>query len=99
MTALLAADMLTRTSTGEAVTFWVLGTVALIGALGVVMAANAVYSAVFLAITMIILARREIGDGVCAQSWVETLRQQQGTRCRYDSMTPWGRAILHVPPE
>jgi NADH-quinone oxidoreductase subunit J len=56
MTTLLAADILTRTSTGEAVTFWVLGTVALIGALGVVMAANAVYSAVFLAITMIILA-------------------------------------------
>ena len=56
MTAMLAADMLTRTSTGEAVTFWVLGTVALIGALGVVMAANAVYSAMFLAITMIILA-------------------------------------------
>ncbi len=56
MNALQAADILTRTSTGEAVTFWVLGTVALIGALGVVMAANAVYSAVFLAITMIILA-------------------------------------------
>ncbi|MBV8862024.1 MAG: NADH-quinone oxidoreductase subunit J, partial [Mycobacterium sp.] len=55
-TTLLAADMLTRTSTGEAVTFWVLGTVALIGALGVVLAANAVYSAMFLAITMIILA-------------------------------------------
>ncbi len=56
MTTPLAADILTRTSTGEAVTFWVLGTVALIGALGVVMAANAVYSAIFLAITMIILA-------------------------------------------
>jgi NADH-quinone oxidoreductase subunit J len=55
MTTLLA-DALTRTSTGEAVTFWVLGTLALIGALGVVMAANAVYSAMFLAMTMIILA-------------------------------------------
>ena len=37
-------------------TFWVLGAVALIGALGVVMAVNAVYSAMFLALTMIILA-------------------------------------------
>jgi NADH-quinone oxidoreductase subunit J len=51
-----APDLITRTSTGEAVMFWVLGAVALIGALGVVMAANAVYSAMFLAMTMIILA-------------------------------------------
>jgi NADH-quinone oxidoreductase subunit J len=56
MTTLLAAEALTRTSTEEAVTFWVLGTMALIGALGVVLAANAVYSAMFLAMTMIILA-------------------------------------------
>jgi NADH-quinone oxidoreductase subunit J len=56
MTTLLAADAITRTSTGEAVTFWVLGTVALIGALGVVMAANAVYCAMSLAMTMIVLA-------------------------------------------
>jgi NADH-quinone oxidoreductase subunit J len=52
----LAADTLVRTSTGEAVTFWILGPLALIGALGVVMAVNAVYSAMFLAMTMIILA-------------------------------------------
>ncbi len=52
----LAADVITRTSTGEAVMFWVLGVLALIGALGVVVAANAVYSAMFLAMTMIILA-------------------------------------------
>jgi NADH-quinone oxidoreductase subunit J len=56
VTALLAADVITRTSTGEAVTFWVLGTLALVGALGVVMAANAVYCAMSLALTMIILA-------------------------------------------
>ncbi len=56
MTVTLAADTIVRTSTGEAVTFWVLGAVALIGALGVVMAVNAVYSAMFLAMTMIILA-------------------------------------------
>jgi NADH-quinone oxidoreductase subunit J len=53
---LLAADTLSRTSSGEAVMFWILGALALIGALGVVMAANAVYSAMFLAMTMIILA-------------------------------------------
>ncbi|HEY1841875.1 MAG TPA: NADH-quinone oxidoreductase subunit J [Mycobacterium sp.] len=56
MTSVLAADVLTRTSTGEAVTFWLLGTLALIGALGVVMAANAVYCAMSLAMTMIVLA-------------------------------------------
>jgi NADH-quinone oxidoreductase subunit J len=53
---LLALDTIARTSTGEAVTFWVLGALALIGAAGVVMAANAVYSAMFLAMTMIVLA-------------------------------------------
>ena len=52
----LAAEAIVRTSTGEAVTFWVLGALALIGALGVVLAVNAVYSAMFLAMTMIILA-------------------------------------------
>jgi NADH-quinone oxidoreductase subunit J len=56
MITLLAAETLTRTSTGEAVMFWILGALALIGALGVVMAANAVYSAMSLAMTMIILA-------------------------------------------
>jgi NADH-quinone oxidoreductase subunit J len=60
MTAVLAADLasdaITRTSTGEAVLFWVLGAVALIGAVGVVWAANAVYSALSLAMTMISLA-------------------------------------------
>jgi NADH-quinone oxidoreductase subunit J len=56
VTAQLAADVITRTSTGEAVTFWVLAALALIGALGVVMAANAVYCAMSLALTMIVLA-------------------------------------------
>jgi NADH-quinone oxidoreductase subunit J len=53
---LLAADVLIRTSTGEAVAFWILGGLAVIGALGVVMAAKAVYSALFLAMTMLLLA-------------------------------------------
>ncbi len=52
----LAADAITRTSTGEAVTFWLLGTLALVGAIGVVLAVNAVYSAMFLALTMLSLA-------------------------------------------
>lgn len=42
--------------TGEAVAFWILGTIAVFGALGVVAAPKAVYSAIFLAITMISLA-------------------------------------------
>ncbi len=52
----LATDAIVRTSTGETVAFWGLGVLAVIGALGVVMAVNAVYSAMFLAMTMIILA-------------------------------------------
>jgi NADH-quinone oxidoreductase subunit J len=53
---LLAAEAVYRTSTMEAVTFWVLGTLAVLGAIAVVAAPKAVYSAIFLAITMIILA-------------------------------------------
>ncbi|OBK14342.1 NADH-quinone oxidoreductase subunit J [Mycobacterium asiaticum] len=60
MTALLASnlapELITHTSTGEAVMFWVLGALALVGALGVVLAVNAVYSAMYLAMTMLILA-------------------------------------------
>lgn len=63
MTALVAAETITRTSTGEAVLFWVLGAVAVLGALGLVMASKAVYSAMFLAMTMIILAVFYIAQG------------------------------------
>ena len=53
---LLAAETLIRTSTAEAVSFWILGAIALAGAIGVVAAPKAVYSAIFLAMTMIALA-------------------------------------------
>ncbi|ALG84422.1 NADH-quinone oxidoreductase subunit J [Gordonia phthalatica] len=56
MTGLLLAEELTRTSSTEAATFWVLGVIVVIGALGVILSPKAVYSAVFLAMTMIILA-------------------------------------------
>lgn len=59
----LLAQELTRTSTGEGVQFWILATVAVIGALGVVGAAKAVYSAVFLAMTMVVLAVLYIAQG------------------------------------
>ena len=39
-------------STGEAVTFWILGPIALLGGLGMVFARNAVHSALFLVLTM-----------------------------------------------
>jgi NADH-quinone oxidoreductase subunit J len=42
-------------STGEAVAFWILGSVAVIGALGMVMARNAVHSALWLVVTMLCL--------------------------------------------
>ena len=50
---MLAADTLARTSTTEAVAFWILGAIAVAGAIGVVAAPKAVYSAMFLAATMI----------------------------------------------
>jgi NADH-quinone oxidoreductase subunit J len=53
---LLLAEAFTRTSTSEAFAFWVLGAIALAGAVGVVAAPKAVYSAMFLAGTMIALA-------------------------------------------
>ena len=60
---LVLAEELGRTSTGEAVQFWILATVAVIGAIGVVGAAKAVYSAIFLAMTMVILAIFYIAQG------------------------------------
>lgn len=56
MTTLMAAETLTRTSTGEAVQFWILAPLTVLGALGMVFAAKAVHSAICLAATMIALA-------------------------------------------
>lgn len=52
----LLTEPLTRTSPAEGIQFWILATIAVIGALGVVGAARAVYSALCLATTMIVLA-------------------------------------------
>ncbi|MFJ3309128.1 NADH-quinone oxidoreductase subunit J [Streptomyces sp. NPDC086549] len=60
MSAQLAAY---STSTGEAFQFWVLGTVAVIGALGTVFMKKAVHSALSLAGTMIILAVFYLANG------------------------------------
>ncbi|MEV1077253.1 NADH-quinone oxidoreductase subunit J [Streptomyces sp. NPDC050211] len=60
MSAQLAAY---STSTGEAFQFWVLGTVAVIGALGTVFMKRAVHSALCLAGTMIILAVFYLANG------------------------------------
>lgn len=54
--AAVSADATGQTTTTEAVLFWVLGIVAVLGAIGVVAAPKAVYSAMFLAMTMIVLA-------------------------------------------
>jgi NADH-quinone oxidoreductase subunit J len=61
--AAIAADTAGHTTTAEAVLFWVLGTVAVIAAIGVVAAPKAVYSAMFLATTMIVLAVFYIAQG------------------------------------
>jgi NADH-quinone oxidoreductase subunit J len=54
--AALTAGTTGHTTTAEAVAFWVLAVVAVMGAIGVVAAPKAVYSAMFLASTMISLA-------------------------------------------
>ncbi|KZS66298.1 NADH:ubiquinone oxidoreductase subunit J [Mycobacterium kansasii] len=54
--ALVAAEPVVRTTMAETVIFWVLGALAVVAAIGVVAARKAVYSAVFLAATMIALA-------------------------------------------
>jgi NADH-quinone oxidoreductase subunit J len=56
MTTTLLAGRATSTSIGEAVLFWILAPIAVIGALRMVMASKAVYSAILLAMIMIILA-------------------------------------------
>lgn len=50
-------------STGESILFWVLAAISVVGALGVVSAKKAVYSALFLAMTMISLAVMYIAQG------------------------------------
>src|SRR4029453_13870638 len=44
-----------QVSAGEAWAFWILGSIAVIGALGMVLARNAVHSALWLAVTMLCL--------------------------------------------
>jgi NADH-quinone oxidoreductase subunit J len=61
--AALPAETAGHTSTTEAVLFWVLGTVAVLGAIGVVSAPKAVYSAMFLATVMMVLAVFYIAQG------------------------------------
>ena len=51
-----ASSVSTNTTTGEAVTFWFLGPLAVAGALGVLFSRKAVHSALLLALTMLSLA-------------------------------------------
>ena len=57
----LAAE--TSTSTGESVQFWILAPIAVAGGLGTVLMRRAVYSALCLAGTMIILALFYLANG------------------------------------
>ncbi|MCA1217911.1 NADH-quinone oxidoreductase subunit J [Streptomyces sp. 8L] len=59
----LAASAAYQTSTGEAVQFWILGVVAVFGALGTILMRRAVHSALCLAGTMIILAVFYLANG------------------------------------
>lgn len=51
------------TSTAEAVQFWLLGSLAVVGSVAMVCARKAVYSALFLAVTMIVLAVFYVAQG------------------------------------
>ncbi|MFI7677700.1 NADH-quinone oxidoreductase subunit J [Actinophytocola sp. NPDC049390] len=51
----LAQGVQNEMSTGESISFWVLGPLALLGALGMIFARNAVHSALFLVLTMLSL--------------------------------------------
>ncbi len=55
MSGVLLAAAAGQVSTGEEVTFWILGTLAVIGALGMVLARDAVHSALWLVVTMLCL--------------------------------------------
>jgi NADH-quinone oxidoreductase subunit J len=55
MNPTLLAVSSTHVGTGEAWVFWIMGTVAVIGALGMVLARNAIHSALFLVLTMLSL--------------------------------------------
>ncbi|MGW2562802.1 NADH-quinone oxidoreductase subunit J [Streptomyces sp. NPDC001514] len=59
----MSATLAAAASTGEAVQFWILGTVAVIGALGTVLMKKAVHSALCLAGTMIVLAVFYLANG------------------------------------
>jgi NADH-quinone oxidoreductase subunit J len=61
--AVLLADGMTKTSNGEAFQFYVLGAVAILGALGMVFSKKAVHSALSLAMTMICLAVYYLAQG------------------------------------
>jgi NADH-quinone oxidoreductase subunit J len=55
MTDVVLAAASNQVSTGEAWAFWILGSIAVIGALGMVIARNAVHSALWLVVTMLCL--------------------------------------------
>lgn len=55
-TTQLVAEAVTRTGTGEAVVFWILGPVALAAALGMVLSKNTVHAALWLVLVMFCLA-------------------------------------------
>ncbi|MET9490860.1 NADH-quinone oxidoreductase subunit J [Nocardia sp. NPDC006630] len=57
-----AQQVITHTSTGEAVQFWILAVIAVVGALGMVCARKAVHSALCLAATMITLSAFYIAE-------------------------------------
>jgi NADH-quinone oxidoreductase subunit J len=60
-------------STGEAVAFWILGPIALAGALGMVFARNAVHSAMCLAVTMLSLGALYMAQGAPFLGFVQII--------------------------
>ena len=91
--AVLAQDVVERTSTGEAVQFWILAVVAVVGAIGVVVSTKAVYSAIFLALTMIVLAAFARLVPEERRSWAMGLATAAGSLGQF-LFAPLGQAFI-----
>lgn len=68
-----AAPVVGPVTTGEAVTFWIIGPIALLAALGMIFARNAVHSALFLVVTMLSLAVLYLIQGALFLGFVQII--------------------------
>ena len=85
---MIVAQAAGAVGTGEAIVFWILGPIALAGALGMVFARNAVHSALMLVVTMFCLAVFYIAGQAHAHSSQPT-HFSSPSGCRLSWWRPW----------